>query len=166
MKVDSAFSHHNHHQCQTSAVEQARQLCEKNGVRFTKLREQLFTLIWQSHKPVTAYKLLDQIKGSDFSATPPTVYRTLDFLLDQGLIHRINSLNAFIGCCQPGKRHTGTFMICEQCDHALEVDNTNILNAIQKVSHQHNFQVKNYITEIYGFCPQCQSEKDNSEVQS
>ncbi|GAA3942507.1 Fur family transcriptional regulator [Litoribacillus peritrichatus] len=163
--MDSAFSHHNHHQCQTSAVEQARRLCEEQGVRFTKLREQLFTLIWESHKPVTAYKLLDQIKDSDFSATPPTVYRTLDFLLEQGLIHRINSLNAFIGCCQPGARHTGTFIICERCEHAQEVDHANILHAIQQVSEQHHFQMKSYVTEVYGLCPQCQhpDEHDNNK---
>lgn len=155
--MEKAFSQHNHHHCQTSAVEQARSLCEKEGVRFTKLREQVFALIWQSHKPITAYQLLDQIKDSDFSATPPTVYRTLDFLLEQGLIHRINSLNAFIGCCHPGDRHTGTFIICEECEQAEEVDNHDIRAAIKTVSDEHHFEMKRYVTEIYGVCPQCQS---------
>jgi Fur family zinc uptake transcriptional regulator len=155
--MEKAFSHHNHQKCQTSAVAQARSLCEKEGVRFTKLREHVFALIWQSHKPITAYQLLDQIKDGDFSATPPTVYRTLDFLLEQGLIHRINSLNAFIGCCQPGNRHTGTFIICEECEQAEEVTNEDINKVIKSVSAQHHFEMKRYVTEIYGLCPQCQA---------
>ncbi|GLQ32951.1 Fur family transcriptional regulator [Litoribrevibacter albus] len=162
--MEKAFSHHNHQQCQSSAVSQARELCDKEGVRFTKLREQVFSLIWQSHKPITAYQLLDLIKDGDFSATPPTVYRTLDFLLEQGLIHRINSLNAFIGCCQPGEHHTGTFIICEQCEQAEEVDNDEIVRVIKDVSDHHKFRMKRYVTEIYGLCPQCQSE--NARCQS
>jgi Fur family zinc uptake transcriptional regulator len=156
--MDKAFSQHNHQHCQSAAVEQARTICDSAGARFTKLREQVFSLIWKSHKPVTAYQLLDQIKDGDFSATPPTVYRTLDFLLEQGLIHRISSLNAFIGCCQPGKRHTGTFIICELCEQAEEVNNDDIVEAIQRVAKHHEFQINNHVTEIYGVCPKCLKE--------
>lgn len=153
--MEHAFSEHNHTHCQSSAVAQAESICQSKGVRFTKLREQVFQLIWQSHKPITAYKLLDLIKDSDFSATPPTVYRTLDFLLEQGLIHRINSLNAYVGCCQLGDSHTGTFMICQQCGQAQEVDDRGISEAINGISKNFEFHVKGYATEIYGLCPGC-----------
>ena len=156
--MDKAFSHHNHQHCQASAVDQAHKLCEQAGVRFTKLREYVFSLIWKSHKPITAYQLLDLIKDGDFSATPPTVYRTLDFLLEQGLIHRINSLNAYIGCCQPETGHTGTFIICEQCEQAEEVNNEQIISAIEQVSKAHSFTLKSHVTEIYGLCPQCANQ--------
>lgn len=158
--MEHAFSEHNHTHCQSTAVAQAEAICQRKGVRFTKLREQVFQLIWQSHKPITAYKLLDLIKDSDFSATPPTVYRTLDFLMEQGLIHRINSLNAYVGCCQLGNSHTGTFMICQQCGQAQEVDDQGISDAIRDISKGFQFQVNGYATEIYGVCPSCHQATD------
>ncbi|MDO6806861.1 transcriptional repressor, partial [Wenyingzhuangia sp. 1_MG-2023] len=72
-------------------------------------------LIWQSHKPVGAYELLPALANDGFNSAPPTVYRALDFLLDLGLVHRLHSLNAYVGCNHPGANHPVCFFICEHC---------------------------------------------------
>ena len=87
---------HDHSACVEHAVARAKQVCEEKGVRLTPMRLRVLELVWRSHKPIGAYALLDEIKLEHKSAAPPTVYRALDFLMEQGLVHRIQSLNAFV----------------------------------------------------------------------
>ena len=97
---------HDHSHCVTHALGEAESLCTKSGVRLTDLRRRVLELVWQSHKPLGAYDILAVLSEQDGRrAAPPTVYRALDFLLENGLVHRIASLNAFIGCNHPGHAH-------------------------------------------------------------
>ena len=89
---------HDHRKCVSEAMAVADELCAKRGARMTELRRRVLNLIWDSHAPVGAYAIMDMLKREGRNAMPPTVYRALDFLQEQGLIHRIASLNAFIGC--------------------------------------------------------------------
>jgi Fur family zinc uptake transcriptional regulator len=83
-------------------------LCAQKGLRLTALRRRVLELVWQSHKPLGAYDILAVLSEQDGRrAAPPTVYRALDFLLENGLVHRISSLNAFVGCDAPGTRASG-----------------------------------------------------------
>ena len=93
----------------------------QKGVRFTPLRRRVLELVWSSHKPVGAYALLDQLRNEDLGSAPPTVYRALDFLIENGLIHRIERMNAFVGCSHPGEAHRGFFLICGDCGNAEEL---------------------------------------------
>ena len=103
--MTSVYQPHDHKHCIKGALEEARALCAQKGVRLTALRETVLELIWQSHRPVGAYEILAELtRIQDKSAQPPTVYRALDFLLEHGLIHRLSSLNAFIGCPHPEKK--------------------------------------------------------------
>ena len=94
------------------AVEAA---CEARGLRLTPLRAQVLGLIAAAGKPVKAYDLLDRMKDENGSSAPPTVYRALDFLLEQGFIHRLASINAFVGCHHPDAKHSVPFLICDEC---------------------------------------------------
>ena len=85
---------HDHNRCIDSAIAQAEKVCEAENARFTDMRRKVFSLIWQSHKAVTAYELLDSLQAEGQRVQPPTVYRALEFLTDLGLVHRIESLNA------------------------------------------------------------------------
>jgi hypothetical protein len=88
-------------------------------------------LVWQSHKPLGAYDILAVLSEQDGRrAAPPTVYRALDFLLENGLVHRIASLNAFIGCSHPEHAHQGQFLICRECHAAIELEQKSISDAI------------------------------------
>ena len=87
----------------------------ERGVRLTPLRRRVLELVWGSHRAVKAYDLLAALGDAVGAAKPPTVYRALEFLMAQGLVHRIDSLNAFVGCPQPDHRHSAQFLICGGC---------------------------------------------------
>jgi Fur family transcriptional regulator, zinc uptake regulator len=90
-----ADASHDHQRCVKRAFAEAEQICLEQGQRFTTIRRKVFELIWQQHKPIGAYQILEDLQQESRTA-PPTVYRALDFLLNLGLIHRIASLNAFV----------------------------------------------------------------------
>lgn len=149
---------HDHSLCVSEALEAAEQLCARAGVRFTVLRKRVLELVWQSHKPLGAYDILETLtREDDRRAAPPTVYRALDFLLEQGLIHRIASLNAFIGCASPEHRHEGQFLICRTCRVAIELDQPAIREAIAASAEKFGFAVQSETVEITGLCAQCQA---------
>jgi Fur family zinc uptake transcriptional regulator len=152
-----ACSYHDHGHCITDALADAQQLCTARGVRLTSLRLQVLELIWQSHKPLGAYTLMEMLAtASTRRVAPPTVYRALDFLLEEGLIHRINSLNAFIGCPAPKQKHQSHFLICESCGIAVEVDNSELNQRILGLANAAGFSVNSHSIEINGICSSCQ----------
>ncbi|TVP55713.1 MAG: transcriptional repressor [Halomonadaceae bacterium] len=146
---------HNHAHCVTDAMDEARSLCQTAGTRLTQLRAQILELIWQSHRPLGAYDILAILNDQGRKAAPPTVYRTLDFLQGMGLVHRIASLNAFVGCSQPSHNHNGCFLICEECQNVLELSADSIRQAISKETGAQGFKVRETTLEIAGTCPAC-----------
>lgn len=153
----NACRHHDHNHCISDALGAARLLCQTRGVRLTQLREQVLELIWQSHIPLGAYKLMDMLAAaSTRRVAPPTVYRALDFLLDEGLIHRINSLNAFIGCPAPEQKHHSHFLICQSCHVAVELNDERLKGAIAASAQASGFSVLTHCIEINGLCLSCQ----------
>jgi len=113
--------------------------------------------VWQSHKPLGAYDILGVLSEQDGRrAAPPTVYRALDFLLENGLVHRISSLNAFVGCNHPEHAHQGQFLICRECHAAIELEQKSISDAIIKSSADVGFQVEGQTVEVVGLCSGCQ----------
>jgi len=152
-----ACSQHNHSHCISDALNSARQVCDNRGVRLTNLREQVLTLIWQSHKPLGAYTLMEMLAAaSTRRVAPPTVYRTLEFLLEEGLVHRINSLNAYIGCPSPTQKHQSHFLICQSCNVAVELDDAQLNNIISLCADDAGFKLTSHSVEINGLCPNCQ----------
>ena len=149
---------HDHAHCIAQALEKANKVCQQENVRFTPLRRQVFELIWQSHKPIGAYAILESLHNKQGGhAAPPTVYRALDFLLNYGLIHRIASLNAFVGCWHPDESHVGLFLICEYCGNATEFEAPGINQDIREYVDKMSFQVEKQTVELMGRCVSCQS---------
>lgn len=152
-----ACSLHDHDHCISDAIEAARDLCASRGVRLTDLRLQVLELIWQNHKPLGAYSLMEMLaKASTRRVAPPTVYRALDFLLEQGLVHRINALNAFVGCPSPKHQHQNHFLICRQCGVAVELDNLKLTHDILCSAEALGFSVQTQSLEVMGLCSRCQ----------
>lgn len=147
---------HNHEACVAQALNNARQRCQEHGARLTPIRERVLELIWQSHRPLGAYELLGALTSDGHSAAPPTVYRALDFLQQNGLVHRIASLNAFIGCSHTGDRHTGCFLICQSCRNVLELSEPAIDASIGDAARAQGFAMRESTLEIAGLCPACQ----------
>jgi len=152
---------HDHNKCIATALANAELVCQKKRQRFTALRRRVFELIWQQHKPIGAYEVLEQLQ-KDGRAAPPTVYRALDFLLELGLVHRIASLNAYVGCVHPDRQHEGQFLICKECRAFAELDSESITRMIDEKAQINGFEVHQHTIEIMGLCPKCQAEKENS----
>ncbi len=147
---------HNHQRCIREAVSRAEAICEREGQRFTGLRRQVFKLVWANHEPVTAYDLLKELRREKGNAEPPTVYRALEFLQHLGLVHRIESLNAYIGCDHPDREHVSQFMICVHCNQAVEItDDGTMTSAILAKADELGFQVHSQTVEVAGTCRSC-----------
>ncbi|MFK0571328.1 Fur family transcriptional regulator [Endozoicomonas sp.] len=152
------YVNHNHGLCIQSALREAHDLCKRRNVRLTALREKVLEQIWQSHRPVGAYDILAQLtQGESRPAQPPTVYRALDFLQEQGLVHRIASINAYIGCSHPGKQHNGYFLICERCKITAELEHPEIDQSLKSCASDHGFTINKTRIELTGLCINCQN---------
>lgn len=156
---------HNHARCVHTALDRARALCAEQGARLTSQRLRVLELVWQSHRPLGAYELMDALREDGKPVAPPTVYRALDFLIEQGLVHRLASLNAYIGCSHPGEaapgeKHAGQFLICRSCGATAELTDPTIQAALTAEAAAHGFAVEQQVVEIAGLCPQCQAGTD------
>lgn len=148
---------HDHSRCVSHALAEAESICTRQGLRLTALRKRVLELVWQSHKPLGAYDILAVLSEQDGRrAAPPTVYRALDFLLDNGLVHRIASLNAFVGCSHPTHIHQGQFLICRNCHAAIELEHPAISAAIVSGAQSVGFVVEGQTVEVLGLCAGCQ----------
>jgi len=147
---------HNHSHCIDHALKEAQSLCNTRGLRFTAIRELVLKTIWQSHKPLGAYELLPTLAASGFNSAPPTVYRALEFLQEQGFVHRIALLNAYIGCPHPDENHQGFFLICRKCNNTVELETQGIKSAIETQAEQFDFIPEQQSIEVLGLCPGCQ----------
>jgi len=146
---------HDHNGCRDKAIHTAEQLCDQRGVRFTPIRREVLELIWESHRAVKAYDLLDRIKPKAGSAKPATVYRALEFLLEQGLIHRVESLNAFIGCSFSDREHEQLLLTCIRCNEVEERPAELVMTAIAAELEQAAFSIQRKAIEIHGICARC-----------
>jgi Fur family zinc uptake transcriptional regulator len=148
---------HDHETCVETALDRAATLCAERGARLTDLRRDVLALVWEGHEPVGAYHILDALKRRHPGAAPPTVYRALEFLSGQGLIHRIESLNAYVGCDRPDQRHVSQFLICERCNATAELDDPAITAAVARRAGDLGFAVERQTIEVRGLCPRCRA---------
>jgi Fur family zinc uptake transcriptional regulator len=146
---------HDHEHCLADAIGEAEALCAERGARLTSIRHRVLEIIWQSHAPIGAYDILDALRREGKSAQPPTVYRALDFLLAQGLAHRITSLNAYIGCTTPGRSHGAQMLICERCGTVAELDDMRIGDTVNTAARAVGFRITNQALEVVGVCRDC-----------
>jgi Fur family zinc uptake transcriptional regulator len=151
---------HDHDTCRKQALSQAEHYCREKGLRLTKLRRRVLELVWAGHQPVGAYSLLETLVSEGRKAAPPTVYRTLDFLLQHGFIHRIASLNAYVGCSRPGHHHDAQFFICSKCGQAVEIRDPSVNRAIVRDAKKLDFHIASLTIEVSGTCSHCQMERD------
>lgn len=146
---------HDHASCVEAAVQTAERICRERNLRFTAQRKKILELVWNSHKPVGAYDILDILQKSGQRAAPPTVYRALEFLIEADLVHRLDSINAFVGCPDPENPHAGQFLICERCRSVTELDDVEINSLVARKAGQQGFTASRQTLEIQGLCRNC-----------
>lgn len=141
-----------------SILIKARAYCDQRGARFTPLREKVYALMLEKHGPVGAYELLDELKETETGAKPPTVYRALEFLLDIGFIHRLESSNAFVACHHFGCAHPVQFLICDNCGFVTEIQSEGLEETLAAQAAQHGFKISKQTIEAHGLCAECQQD--------
>ena len=146
---------HDHADCVRRALDTADKVCARRGARLTALRRRVLELIWTSHRAIKAYEILDRLSGETRAARPPTVYRALDFLMAHGLVHRVDSLNAFVGCPQAAHDHDAQFLICDSCGTVSEIDDGAIGRAVSASASRLGFEVDRRMIELHGRCQVC-----------
>ncbi len=130
-------------------------VCRERGVRLTALRQHVMQLIASSPTPVKAYDLIDRMRDTHGPTAPPTVYRTLDFLLENGFIHKLESVNAFVHCHHPRLTHSVPFLICSRCQVAVELEDEQVTRLLAERAEALGFLPQAQTLEVHGVCARC-----------
>lgn len=151
---------------QKTLLAKAEHLCRQRDVRLTPQRFEVLRLMSQQSGAISAYDLLDLLRIAAPQAKPPTVYRALDFLLDQGFIHRVESANSYILCHNFGQpMHTSALFICDKCNKVTERTTQCIEKMLEKLAKDSGFSLHHSVVESHGLCTSCIKVDDyNSKV--
>jgi len=145
----------------------AAKICAARGVRLTELRRQVLGLILDAGAPAGAYDLLELLRRTRLGAAPPTVYRALDFLREQGLIHRLERLSSFVGCVAhdgEGHDHAAQFLICRTCAKVTEIADSSVAQALRQAAQRQGFSVSGATIEAEGLCAACAPSSPSPEI--
>ena len=149
---------HDHDRCTADALQHAEALCAARAQRLTPLRRRVLELLLQSHKPLGAYEIIDRAAAAGARPAPITIYRALDFLRDNGLVHRIESRNAFIACINNhGDEDLVVFLICERCGEVGEASSAALAGELKRAAGALGFTPKAPVIEITGVCANCRA---------
>jgi Fur family zinc uptake transcriptional regulator len=147
---------HDHDRCSADAMAHAEALCAARGQRLTPLRRQVLETLAESHRTLGAYEIMDRMAQQGPRPAPITVYRALDFLLENGLVHRIESRNAFLACIGEHEGSgTPVFLICERCGAVGEANSKAVADTLQSAARAAGFTPKARVIEITGICAHC-----------
>jgi Fur family zinc uptake transcriptional regulator len=148
---------HDHAVCVREALDRAAALCAERGVKLTELRRRVLELVLDRHTPVGAYDILERLAEERGRVAPPTVYRALDFLVSQGLVHRVDSRNAFVGCVRADGTHRACFLLCRECGAVAELVDPDLDAAVEALARRAGFEIGRQVIEIEGRCAACRA---------
>ncbi|HEY0235307.1 MAG TPA: transcriptional repressor [Afipia sp.] len=148
---------HDHSRCAEAAIAHAERVCGDRGQKFTPIRRRVLQALLASHRPLGAYEIIEELAESMPRPAPITIYRALDFLMENGLVHRIESRNAFLAC---GHDHDSSsvvaFLICDVCGSVGEIPGTALAQSFNEAARGTGFVPKLSVVEITGTCAHCQ----------
>jgi Fur family zinc uptake transcriptional regulator len=151
-----AFAADDHAHCAHDALERAEAVTAANGARMTPVRRRVLEILLENHKALGAYDVLARLGAEGFGNQPPVAYRALEFLVEQGLAHRIQRLNAFAACTHPGEEHAPAFLICRLCHMVAEAEASAARASLDAEAARAGFRVERSTIEALGLCPNCQ----------
>ncbi len=150
---------HDHARCSAEAISHAEALCAERGERLTPMRRRVLEVLAASHKPLGAYEIIELIGGNGARPAPITIYRALDFLRENGFVHRIESRNAFLACVRDHAAEPAVaFLICEQCGAVGEAPASAVASSLAAAARHAGFMPKMSVIEITGVCAHCRKE--------
>ena len=129
--------------------------CKERGASLTPIRKEVLSLLVRSPNGLKAYDLLNQIKSVRANATPPTVYRALDFLIAQGLAHKIGRMNLFVACRHASHQLPSLFVVCQKCGAVRELEEPEVMQGLSEMLANAGYRLDSPEVEITAVCPSC-----------
>lgn len=152
---DLAFAPHDHGLCASDALGRAEVMMATRTQRLTPVRRRVLQILLEAHRALGAYEVLNRLAAEGFGNQPPVAYRALEFLEEQGLVHRIRRLNAFAACMHPGEAHAPAFLICRACNLVAEAPAQAVTAALTEAAATLGFTIERSTVEALGLCPAC-----------
>ncbi|WP_322102925.1 Fur family transcriptional regulator [Paraburkholderia sp. J41] len=149
-----------------TALAMAENYCRERGEKLTPIRRKVLELLLASGRATKAYSLLDEMRQIHPGSAPPTVYRALDFLLSAGLIHRIESINAFAVCHDLTQCQHGILVVCQQCGNVTELHEPKLRQALVAQIEAAGYRLAGDGIELKGLCAQCQAAQAAQTAQA
>jgi len=146
---------HDHDTCVAAALSDAESICARRGARLTPKRQAVLSLLLQDHVPLGAYEIAERVEWDGRRPASVAIYRVLAFLESLGLVHRIESLNAYLACVRPSRAHGAQFLVCTACRRVAEASDTAMQRAVIRLAANIGFLVRAPVVEIKGLCPDC-----------
>lgn len=150
-----SFHDHDHAHCTGDVLARAEAITTASGARLTPVRRRVLEILVEAHRALGAYDVLQRLSAEGFGNQPPVAYRALDFLVEQGLAHRIQRLNAFTACMHAGENHAPAFLICRVCETVAEAPVAPVRAALDAAAAELGFAVERASIEALGLCPTC-----------
>jgi Fur family zinc uptake transcriptional regulator len=151
---------------QQAALELAETYCRERGEKLTPIRRKVLELLLTSGRATKAYSLLDDMRQIHPGSAPPTVYRALDFLLSAGLVHRIESINAFTVCHDLTQCQHGILVVCQQCGNVTELHQPKLRAALVAQIEDAGYRLAGEEIELKGLCAACQAAQAASGAEA
>ena len=152
-----AMRAHDHAGCVARVLEDAEAMAKARGARFTPVRRRTLEILLESHNALGAYDVLKRLDAEGFGSQPPVAYRAIEFLVELGVAHRIEKLNAFVACMTPREGHQPAFMICRSCRVVAEIAAPPSGAALAADAAAAGFEIERTVVEAEGLCPKCQT---------
>jgi Fur family transcriptional regulator, zinc uptake regulator len=141
-----------------ATLERADDICRDRGVRLTHGRRRVLEILCAASRPIGAYEILAAMREGSRAVAPPTVYRALEFLVEQGLVHKLESLHAFVGCDCPGHTQACQFLICVECGGVVELNHSGLAKSLEIVAQECGFAPRRPVVELIGTCAGCSAK--------
>ena len=150
-----AFDSHDHRRCVQTAAADVEAVCADQNLRLTPIRRRVLEILLEEHRALGAYDVLARLSAEGQPAHPPVAYRALEFLVNHGFAHKLERMNAFVACAQPGEDHRPVFLICSACNAVAEDAAAGGGAALGQAAGAVGFAIASTAIEAEGLCPGC-----------
>jgi Fur family transcriptional regulator, zinc uptake regulator len=158
---------HDHGSCAERAIARARDICHRKGVRLTPLREAVLRVLTGSHRALGAYEIIDHMTTQGKRLAPISVYRIIDVLLEAGLVHRLESKNAFFACLSRHDENASMIvLLCDSCHRVAEAEAPEAWGAIKSLTRETGFTISATVLEVQGQCQDCRKHSPQDSPQA
>lgn len=155
LSAQTPFAPHDHGACEANALDHAKQHLAARGARLTAVRLRTLEILLETHRAMGAYEILDRLVADGFARQPPVAYRALEFLVQHGVAHRVQGLNAFAACLHPGHDHAPIFLICRECEKVAELPARGVRDTLDGIAAESGFLIERSTVELLGLCHIC-----------